>query len=90
MKMLPLGAELFKAEIDRQFRQDESSSLLWQDKTFFFLATLQVQISIVEMRRVRHRANSVSQEWKEIIEARTSSCELSDTLWPVYAKIRIY
>jgi hypothetical protein len=90
MKVLLLGAELFNAEIDRQFRQDKSSSLFWQDKAFFSLATLQVQISIAETRRVRHRGNSVYQEWKEIVEARTSSCKLSDTFWPVYAKIRIY
>jgi len=36
MKMFPLGADLFNAKIDRQFRQDESSSLFWQDETFFF------------------------------------------------------
>jgi len=87
--MLPVGAELFSAEIHRQFRQDESSSLFLQDEAFFS-ATLQVRLSIVETRRLRHRGNTMSQEWKEIIEAPKSSCQLSDTLCEIYAKIRIY
>ena len=87
--MLPVGAELFNSETRRQFKQDESSSFFRQDEAFF-LATLQVLLSIVQTRHVRHRGNSMSQEWKDIIDARTSSCKLSLPLVPVYAKIRIY
>jgi hypothetical protein len=86
--MFPLGADLFSTEIESS---DSTNLIVFSDRTkLFFLAALQVQLSIVETRRVRHRGNSVSQEWKEIIEARTSSCKLSDTLCPVYTKIRIY
>jgi hypothetical protein len=56
----------------------------------FFFASLQVRLSIVETRRVRHRGNRVFQEWKEIMDARKSFCKFSDTLCPVYAKIRIF